>query len=71
MEPADGEKYPTFILEAMKGIGGVFLVRVEATGELVGIICVFANDVLAAGESEVNLRVSEHVLKTWKGNSRV
>ena len=46
-------------------------VEAEATGELVGIICVFANDVLAAGESEVNLRVSEHVLKTWKGNSRV
>ena len=67
MEPADGAKYPTLILEAMKGIGGVFLVRVEATGELVGIICVFVDDVLAAGESEVNLRVSEHVLKTWKG----
>ena len=38
LEPADGDKYPTLILEAMKGIGGVFLVRVEATGELVGIM---------------------------------
>ena len=53
------------MLEAMEGIGDVLLVKVQAIAELVGIICVIVDGVVAPGE--VNLNVGKHILNTRKG----
>ncbi|CAE7231546.1 unnamed protein product [Symbiodinium sp. CCMP2592] len=67
LEPAAGDELPVLVIEAMKGIGGVFLIKRRDTQELVAVACVFVDDVLAIGETEAILRIGEFILKSWKG----
>ena len=67
LEAAAGDLLPTLVIQAMKGIGGVFLITTRDAQQLVAVACVFVDDVLAIGETEAILRIGEFVLKFWKG----
>ena len=67
LRPATGDMLPVLMVEAFQGTGGVFLIRRHDTSELVGMLCVFVDDVLAIGSAEVVLRVGQYILSVWKG----
>ena len=67
LHPAEGDALPVLIVEALQGTGGVFLIRRQDTSELVGMLCVFVDDVLAIGSAEVVLRTGQYILNVWKG----
>ena len=67
LHPVESDALPILIVEAFQGTGGVFLIRRQATSELVGMLCVFVDDVLAIGSAEVVLRTGQYILNVWKG----
>ena len=67
LHPATGDKLPVLVVEAFQGTGGVFLIRRQDTSELVGMLCVFVDGVLAIGSAEVALRTGQYILSVWKG----
>ncbi|CAE7399595.1 unnamed protein product [Symbiodinium pilosum] len=67
LHPEESDALPILIVEAFQGTGGVFLIRHQVTSELVGMLCVFVDDVLAIGSAEVVLRTGQYILNVWKG----
>ena len=67
LHPSQGDQLPILVVETFQGTGGVFLIRCQDSSELVGMLCVFVDDVLAIGTAETVLRIGQYILSVWKG----